>query len=163
MKFSILCLSFAYPGIASGFQGVSHFRAVDPSSLHEIQAVGLSLSADTVKSCDTGSPFRSLTKAAAAENSKKDPETNILKAGDALSADGLPIIKLTYLKTSGDSLYFGATVAKSEKETMVAGICVERRFIKNVFVEMKPKPGNESESGLHRHGGGEGRRHGGSF
>lgn len=127
----------------------SKARPISLDSLAPNQQVYLRTPDDSISSCDSASQFRQITKAPAPSGAPgKSPDY------DSFLLDGNLVLRIAYLKTQNDSLFFLATVGFADKENAYASVCIERRHIGKIFVDRGNEPRKEGRRGK---GGGRGR------
>ncbi|MDB5051630.1 MAG: hypothetical protein JWO30_4701 [Fibrobacteres bacterium] len=131
-----------------------HLRPVPVESMVPYKQVFLASSRDSILNCDTASEYRVLLKAKAPAEAGEGGYRY-----DVFTANGYNVPLFTFLKSSGDSLFFVATINKGGPDNFFSGICIERRDIARAFMESEssgPKPeGKKAHAhGRHRGGGG---------
>ncbi len=133
--------------------GASEAKPVTVDNLKPYQLVYLAAQRDTLRNCDTTSSYRALLR-----SSKHDDE-NLPKGADAFTAAHEPVLEFKFLNSSGDSLFFMASMADSVGRAHYTSLCLERRDLLQVY---GVPPGEDSTrgEGHHRGGGGGGRHRG---
>lgn len=130
----------------------TQIQPVSVDSLNPYQQVNLVTQGDVLKNSDTSSVYPEIVKGKTNASGKVDSRF------DTFSANGHPITRFTFLKYSGDSAYFIATVEKNQDEDDYVTVGVDKKSIVKVYgevnVESAKKAARErkesKKSGNHR-------------
>jgi hypothetical protein len=142
--------------------GKNHSAPSQPDQIHPVPVEGmvpykqvfLAASRDTILNCDTSGEYRMLVKTSRSGEAQASGYTY-----DRFTADGNDVRLFTFLKASGDSLFFVATVNKGGPDNFYSGVCIKRRDIARAFMESENAARKPEGKKAHAHG----RRRGGGF